>query len=176
MKLLLKKQNLLPLAAISVPIIAICIWIATYALVSHSGETVRLRITGYDPRDLLAGHYLRYRVDFGATVACQATGDSDAAGDWCLCLDQWDGKYAQLSWQGSCDVRPDCRQFLRGTCNSSRFEAGIERFYFSEEHQKLLRVVPPESSIIVALSPNGKGVVKNLLVKDEPLAEWILKQ
>ena len=91
----------LRLLAISIPIVAIAAWIASYAFVAHSGETVRLRIQGYDPRDLLAGHYLRYTVNFGNPVECinNRNGNSHGSYLWCLCLDQWDGKFAQVSRQ-----------------------------------------------------------------------------
>ena len=164
------------MAAIFVPILIITGWIGSYSFITQSGSTVRLRIEGYDPRDLLAGHYLRYRVNYGDNIECPAN-DQGEGTSWCLCLDQKNGKFSQVSSQGSCDEFSDCRAgMIKGTCKSQRFEAGIERFYFAEENQKLLKLVPPESSIIVALSPAGKGVVKDLMVGEVPLATWIEEQ
>ena len=31
------------------------------------GVEVKVRIQGYDPRDLLAGHYIRYSIDWSKT-------------------------------------------------------------------------------------------------------------
>ena len=36
-------------------------------------EVYRARIMGYDPRDLLRGHYLRYRFDFSKQLTSSAS-------------------------------------------------------------------------------------------------------
>ena len=163
-------KNLVGKLSVYLPILIIALWIASYAHTAGTGATVRLKITGYDPRDLLSGHYLLYNVDYGRPVDCQ-----QEATDWCLCLGAWEGPFSQVTEQAHCSEISECSSMLRGSCIEGRFKAGIERYYFSEEYVKQLRIVPPDSSIVVALSPTGKGVVKDLLVKEEPVSKWAEK-
>ena len=39
-------------------------WMSSVSLQACSAPEVKLAITGYDPRDLLSGHYIRYQVDW----------------------------------------------------------------------------------------------------------------
>ncbi len=169
----LNKGKLLKVLAIGLPIVVIAAWIVSYAVTVRTGVTIRLAVSGYDPRDLLSGHYLRYVVEYGGAVDCPV---ATASAEKCVCLDGKEHQFAKISDQGDCRDNLDCKNLLKGTCNKGRFEAGIERFYFPEEYVKQLRIVPPDASIVVALSPAGKGVVKELLVMDESILEWVKKK
>ncbi|WP_176594291.1 GDYXXLXY domain-containing protein [Sphingobium sp. EM0848] len=56
-RLLLAAALLLPLVVLA------CSWAATYRL-ARQGQEWLIPIKGYDPRDLLRGHYVQYRYDW----------------------------------------------------------------------------------------------------------------
>jgi uncharacterized membrane-anchored protein len=171
----MKRRDALFLAALVVPIAAIAAWMATLLLNSR-GHEVRLKIVGLDPRDLLAGHYLAYRVDYGKTACSAGTDD-----DFCVCLDAASPpKASSALWSGSCDERPqaakDCPVFLKGRCEGASFAAGIERYYFDERFAEALRTTPPDASIAVHITRDGQGFVGDLFVGSLTLKEWLTQQ
>ena len=145
------------LIALCLPIIAL----TGLALYSHyvwvSGNTVTLLIAGYDSRDLLAGHYLAYKVDYGVEDIC---GDSSDNEDRYICLDQ----------KTFSNLRPkQCVRFIRGVCKKGQFKAGIEKFYVPEDKAKHLeqQIASKEGHIVLSLMPSGQAQVKDLLLNGE---------
>lgn len=66
---MLKKYGYIGL--VFLPIIALLVWIATIEVERHQGQKVIVRIRGYDPRDLLSGHYIQYSLDWDKTDCTQ---------------------------------------------------------------------------------------------------------
>ncbi len=56
--------------ALLLPIVAFAVLVVRAELLRASGPVFRVAIAGYDPRDLLQGHYLRYRLQWPALGAC----------------------------------------------------------------------------------------------------------
>ena len=75
----MKARTLYLWCALLLPIVAFAGLTARAELLRAAGPVFRVAITGYDPRDLLQGHYLRYRIQWPEDGACD-----DAA--CCLCL------------------------------------------------------------------------------------------
>jgi uncharacterized membrane-anchored protein len=92
------------MTGVVIPVLGIAALIARAEVKSRSGETFRVDITGYDPRDLLHGHYLQYRY----------------AWDWqgehgCICLTRRGGLPAIPSGrQVACDAVEGCDAWLSG--------------------------------------------------------------
>ena len=57
------KKNIL-IAFISLPFICLLGWVIFLTVIKNTGTDVTLSITGYDPRDLLSGHYIAYQIDW----------------------------------------------------------------------------------------------------------------
>ena len=161
--------------AILFPILALGVWVGDRMQRISHGAFVRFQVEGYDPRDLLSGHYVRYRVDYGLDKIC-----SDHIGsvsdDMCLCLQPAgaDG-FSRASELRPCQIAggQGCDSFIRGQCTTfGRFEAGIERYYFSEEYSQYLMSVPPESSIEVSISPDGNASVVDFLANGKSITEY----
>lgn len=57
----MNKKILFGLAAL-IPALALLGWVGLNETRLRSGEEFVLPITGYDPRDLLSGHYLRFQI------------------------------------------------------------------------------------------------------------------
>ena len=50
--------------AVVLPVVGLLVLIARAEVLLRSGASFRVAIEGYDPRDLLRGHYLQYRFKF----------------------------------------------------------------------------------------------------------------
>ncbi len=168
----MSKHKLSQLAAVFLPILVIAAWIGSTALHLSSGKTTRLKVVGFDPRDLLSGHYLRYQVDYGTS----ATTRCDTDEDWCLCLRPDEQGLSKIYQEGLCSVVPSCEIRLRGKCQNGQFIAGIERYYFSEEFRQELAIVPNNSSIDISLDSTGKAIVKEFYVDNKRLKDWLSDQ
>ena len=146
------RQSLLLALAFPVLVLAGLVLFRTAAL--RTGHEVTLPISGYDPRDLLSGHYLTYRVDYGLDSLCSGSGLSEPA-------------FVCLETRAVSKTPPaDCPLFIQGTCKGSVFEAGIERYYIPEDQAARLEglVRSKVASIRVSVGTNGRAQVKDLLI------------
>ncbi len=154
--------------AIAVPFAIFLAWTGKIVYDANTGEVVSLAIKGFDPRDLLSGHYLRYRVEWGGP-SCAGTSYGEAH---CICLGQ--EKPAQSVWAGSCEELPEiCRTYIRGVCQAGQFDAELERYYFPEEWRGKLVTVPDKATVQVSVTKSGRATVLGLSVADKPLGDWI---
>jgi uncharacterized membrane-anchored protein len=164
------RERMISLIAIVLPILVIAAWMGQYALRVKQGNEVTLAIAGFDPRDLLSGHYLQFRVDYGLEIDCTNTGPR------CICLESAGDRYVAKRENNCSGESEACAHRLRGQCENNRFVAGIERFYFPEQYQKALAVVPPAATITVSLSKDGTGVITAMDVAGKPLMDWLKNQ
>jgi uncharacterized membrane-anchored protein len=105
-------------------------WIAAEEAARMRGAEVRLPVEGYDPRDLLSGHYVRFRL-----VAEREASSSPQGTEFCL--EERDGRHHVTVVR----TRPeDCALFLRARqATLPRF--GVERFYIDERRSKEAAIV-----------------------------------
>ena len=54
-----------------IPFIALLAWVVCLYYYQVSGQEVKVAVTGYDPRDLLSGHYIQYTIDWNRTDCTQ---------------------------------------------------------------------------------------------------------
>jgi uncharacterized membrane-anchored protein len=140
--------------ALLFPIIVLGTLTAYRQYVFSHGDEVVLPISGYDPRDLLAGHYLTYRIDYGVDGICAAYSPQQTG---FVCLAPKMFSYTEPE---------NCSKLIRGVCNYGRFEAGIERYYVSDDKAKYLeeQVRAKAASIVLSVTPGGQAQVKDVLV------------
>ncbi|MDA9975968.1 GDYXXLXY domain-containing protein [Alphaproteobacteria bacterium] len=132
-------------------LVALAVW---KAWVVAAGNLVTLPIVGFDPRDLLSGHYLIYRIDYGVEG---------------LCKEPHARTYVCMKPKTFFDHPPSsgqCRIFIKGECRNGQFKAGIERFYIPEGRARELdRVVRNKrGSVILALDGKGGAQIADLLI------------
>ncbi len=149
----MKPVRLALAAAVALPILALAglVWYQERQLAR--GTPVVLDIQGYDPRDLLAGHYLRYRVDWGVEP-CLGQPDQPV---W-ICLRPRPG----AAFNGP---PPGCRLSVHARCRNGRVEAGIERYYVPESQAADLdrRLRAQGMRLEIAVTPDGRAAVRRLL-------------
>lgn len=151
------------IAALVFPIASLLALAISKATVRVAGTEIILDITGYDPRDLLAGHYLIYNIDYGVSGLCQR---EEQNGTQFICLD------TRITSR-----RPpsDCRAFIKGICQGSRFVAGIERYYIPQEYALALErlVIDKKGSVVLSVMPNGTSQVKELRIEGQVWHEYL---
>lgn len=149
--------------AIAFPIIVLFGFMLYKQSIIKNGQQVDLEITGFDPRDLLSGHYLIYKIDYKAENTCQPHHNA-------ICLTP---KREFIKNKKKCDL------YISGTCSNKKFKTGLERFYIPEKHaqdlDKLIRV-KGTGKLRISVTNTGKAVIKDLLINKKPLKKWIKSQ
>lgn len=147
--------------ALTLPILALAGTVLMKSMQRASGEEVTLPITGFDPRDLLSGHYLTYRIDYGVADACPAR---DVPASVCL------RPYRAI--QAAKPLPADCSLHLRGYCDSQgHFQvASISRFYIPEQYASVLdaKVRDQQGELVIAVDRHGQAVIRDLLIAGKP--------
>lgn len=172
-------KRIFSLIALLIPIIAmITFWYQAQS--GAIGERIEVPITGYDPVDLLSGHFVRYRLDLGELDACKPDPNyKETPGEdtgRCVCfMDQPNTTVAKPIWAGACSQRPtnNCPKLLRGVCDEWRFAAGVEAFYIPEAYASKFATLPPNSTIVISLSPEGEGQVIDLKIDGKHFSDYV---
>lgn len=127
----------------------------------NEGIEVILAVEGYDPRDLLSGHYLTYTVKYEVEGLCVGIYDPTE-------------HYVCLETKTSSSEEPvGCRLYIRGYCQTGRFVAGIERYYVDEKLASELekKVRDRKASVVLSVTRSGHAQVKDLLIDGRPWRE-----
>ena len=156
-------------AAVFFPVAGLLLWWAQLTFFVSHGTLVQFGVTGYDPRDLLAGHYIRYNVDYGSDSLCA----NDLGKPRCVCLNTaTENGLAKSDWAGPCEARPACELWLAGRCEYGRFLADIERYYIPEEYASELMRAPEDSTVQVIVTDKGRGIVIGYQVLGQPVLDY----
>jgi uncharacterized membrane-anchored protein len=151
-----KMKNFMRIILLALPLMIVAGWAGYHEVNSRIGTEVIFKVRGYDPRDLLAGHYLTYEVVYDPPImkcennkpvfACLATGEV------------------------SSELDEECEVSLRGTCYWGRFRGNIERFYVPEAYardlDRALRFEEVDAKIKVFVTNKGVGYVKEMYFND----------
>jgi len=140
--------------ALIFPIIVLAALVGYKVNILSIGKEITLPISGYDPRDLLAGHYLIYTVDYGIRGICSGHSGVRTAH---VCL-----RPKKFTYQ----LPENCELMIKGFCRGSQFNAGIERYYVPEKDALRLEnlVQSGEASIVLSVSRSGNAQIKDLLI------------
>ena len=165
----MSKQRIKHLIAVLLAFGSMLYFYLKHQLVLTGGHELILKVEGYDPRDLLSGYYLRYRVAYGMDI-CQEYGQNPV----CICFGPRQGVAHQVDPAPSCNMaQMSCNIFIKGRCDGHRFKAGIERYYIPENKRHFVPVIPPNATIRVKVDPNGKAVTEAFYINDETLEDYL---
>jgi uncharacterized membrane-anchored protein len=147
--------------ALLFPIVSLGVLAASKKFGLTFGSEVVLPISGYDPRDLLSGHYIIYQIEYGVGGVCGGNSGKNAG---YVCLEPKRFSYSEPS---------DCSKLIRGICNNDRFEAGVEKYFVPQEKAVFLdaQVRTKRASIVLSISSSGHAQVKDLLIDGQPWTE-----
>lgn len=158
-------KRILLIIALALPILALALNAWLKGEQRSSGEEVVLPIEGFDPRDLLSGHYLIYRVDYGVENAC-----TEHNREASVCLRPFRGIYGKNALPDGCEL------FIRGRCDdSAAFSAGIERFYIPEEYAEVLedKVRDNKGELVLSVDQQGNAAIRDLLIEGRPWKDMV---
>jgi hypothetical protein len=167
------RQQRLTLLCFLLPIAVLVIWTLRLHVQRAHGVVIEVPIKGYDPRDLLAGHYLRFHLDLGRQDPCLRPGEKPKAdpAPRCLCLQ---GKGLTIEWQGVCEEKPaSCELYIQGRCDWSGFTAGVERFYIPEKDSQWIPRLPEGSRLLLSVQANGSALPIELKPAGKSYQEYI---
>jgi uncharacterized membrane-anchored protein len=152
----MNRRNIL-IIGLALPLLGLCSLAAYKEFALVAGKEFSLPIAGFDPRDLLSGHYITYRINFGINDICKGGAERKY-----ICLNE-NGNHFVTNNQSQCDFP------LKGYCRSGRFQSGLERFYIPQSEAARLdkAVRNGQGSIVVAVTRSGAQTVKTLLIDGE---------
>lgn len=157
--------------ALAVPLVVLLLLIGRGELITQSGTKWRVRITGYDPRDLVHGHYLRYQLSW---IWADSDGESERTSrrlrprdpDFFFCLNPGTDERRPPEPRISMVSRDE-----RSGCKSSfpvEIEERLNRFYIPEGKGAAFESAVRNETcyVVLAVSRTGQVVVEDLLVGD----------
>lgn len=162
------------IATLLLPIVVLLIYAGMKEVHLRHGFEVVFPIEGFDPRDILSGHYLTYRVDYGIITECWSDTWGDRSVHPCVCVLTSERK-PKTEFFGDCPARrSQCVAVIQGECRNSRFESDIERFYIPENKAGVLDQVVrnKKGEIVLSVSAEGKPLLKDLLIDGKSWREY----
>ncbi len=171
----MKKNSWIISSAFFIPIAVLLLWTLQLAVNQRQGTSVELPIKGFDPRDILSGHYLRFRLDLAADDPCPTINNMSVKDEKprCVCI-QPAKPLAQITWKGTCEEKPeDCRLFIRGRCEWQGFAAGIERYYIPETDSAFIPRLPDHSTLVISVQASGITLPLELKPSGTNYRQWI---
>lgn len=165
-RLMLAATLLLPLAALAVS------WAVTHHQ-AQQGQDWLIPIQGYDPRDLLRGHYVQYRYDWPTSPEQQQTESAVSPGDAdALCIiGSAPHVRAVRPLPSSSDpiVDKDCAIILRGTLGTRREIRGLDRgiFYASQSQALVLsrKLADPDVQGLIRVRVRPDGMLRPIAME-----------
>lgn len=152
-------SRLLTRVAVLLPVLVLAASIVRSEIYLGDQRSFRLPVEGYDPRDLLRGRYLRYRVKRDAPPLEACEGD-----DCCLCLST-----SQPPRAATCHTaRAQCEGAL-----PERHLDGLRRYYVPEARARQLErrfidaAAEGRAHIVMTLDSEGRPHVRYLELRGQ---------
>lgn len=175
-----KKSRLFGVAVLILPLIVLAGVAANADLHRNGGGGIwQIRITGYDPRDLLYGHYLTYRYDWNWKENLRPA----VTGEYCLCLNG-DGPREPVTSGVSCQnsgIEKICKSVVKAWNHygvwSLNPEESSERFYIPERHaahlDRLLRDPAHTLHVEIMAHKDGSAALRDLYIDGVRLETYL---
>ena len=162
--------------AVLVPMLGLLLLVARAEVLLRSSESFRVAIGGYDPRDLLHGHYLQYTFDFdwhGESTCGRLAGgvpvELDASCCVCLTTDVDADTQAQAR-QVACDQVSTCDGWLQSATLTPPL-----RYFVPERHASELEEAlhGRQAALTVTCGPGGQPAIGELSLDGKPWRQVI---
>ncbi len=152
--------------ALALPLLVIVLAIARAELFLRGAEEFSLPIEGYDPRDLLQGRYLQFRLSLDEEHALEREACAGATEDCCWCLSSVPGQPAARAETATCSTaRTQCAGALPLSAATTPF-----RFYVPEAQAPDMERALGEARLthrafaVFAIDPSGEARVSELML------------
>ena len=166
------------LISVILPILVLSGLIIKTEVEINQSKHLMLTVEGYDPRDLLRGHYInfRYKWDFDEikTSHFVSLNKDYFKQDIYLCISKGSKVYPiLLSSIDECDFKIIGN--LRNPDGKGQYDftLGIEKYYVPEKYSKLLEdeLRSKKSQIKLAVNSQGRAVIMQLYIEGVPWQE-----
>ncbi len=158
--------------ALSFPIVCLMgiVGINEYQL--RTSQTLTLPIQGYDPRDLLSGYYLRYKVKYGIKCPKKSKSKTERSSK---------PAYICFKPEKSITYSPpeNCSLFIKGKCYpfTNEFQSkNINRYYIPEDRAKEIEKLftsAKKQEVVLSVTKKGHALVKDILINGESIKKLI---
>jgi hypothetical protein len=161
--------------ALAIPFAAILVMIGINALNLSTAE-YRIKIRGYDPRDILRGHYLIFQYDWPFEQGLEAASKQPKLG--CVCLNGDPvSPSASISQCSDGDVKKSCDALVKVGRGGLQPSMELRRFYIPELEAKRIEklLISGAKTFEVGIVPRGKGhaQLKELYIDGIPMHEYL---
>jgi hypothetical protein len=176
-------------AALALPLLALVALIGKQEAMLAGAAVVNVPVRGYDPRDLLHGHYIRGQLDWEWDSAPAApSGSTGVAGAACVLAAAAPKPRLRFiaGWQAGDRVGDECRMIIagRGWARQDGIAArfvptsldsgdGQVKLFVPEERasdlERLLIEKPGAFTVDLAVRPDGSAAIKALRVDGDML-------
>lgn len=150
----------------------------------RNGKILILPITGYDPRDLLSGQYLRFQIDRKysddicqkgdyvsstvESVVASADGSKLTKKETCVCFDSREPSEYEIRFYSDCnELKNDttCWNYVKGECNYGNFNYPFRKYFIPEANAKELeeKLREPGAKIQLRIDENGNGLIEKII-------------
>jgi len=161
------------LLAVLIPFLLLSFLIIRAEIHINQGQEWQFKVQGYDPRDLLRGHYLRFNLRYNWT---NEKAGCESGVDCCLCLSDISQQTPEVK-KTNCEVaKNQCDGYMR-----SEFERSLNRYYIPEDYalqaEQILRDAGAENNafLSVSISNTGEPQITDMIIRGESLSELIKK-
>jgi hypothetical protein len=161
--------------AVVLPLLAIGLGIGRSELFRSRARDFVFEIGGYDPRDLLRGHYLQFRLRVEPLPVREPC--DDRVDDCCLCLTRADSDAVPYAERARCET-------ARASCDGAlmtRYLNEPQRFYIPErsaealEKRLLAAMEHRRAHAVLAIDEHGQAQVRELRIDGEAITSGTVK-
>lgn len=128
------------------PFVLLMLWTGSLFATKNSGVDIKLPVMGYDPRDLLSGHYIQYQIDW-EKADCSQFEDGICHKDK-FCKDARWGR--------------QCRFYV-----PEEYAGQLDKLFWQRNSEDMI------FEVVYSYSKNRKAIAKQLLINNKDWKEMI---
>jgi uncharacterized membrane-anchored protein len=144
-------------------------------------DVIRVDIEPYDPRDLLYGQYMQFKINWNWKNVEEAASVCTDHKNCCLCIsDGVDNPFVNVMNCEESEKDLSCKHSIQGkSYGSNQFDAGINRFYVDERFALPLEQVfqsgKEKFRVGLFVRDGQKPILEKLYVGNGSLEEYLVK-
>ena len=120
------------------PLLCLMVWTGSLYMQRSNGVDIKVAVTGYDPRDLLSGHYISYTIDWEKTDCAQFPDGVCHTDAFCK----------EMSWRGR-----QCRFYV-----PEQYARSLDTLFRNRNNEDMV------FEVIYSYSKGHKAIAKQLLI------------
>ena len=167
--------KILLILAFALPVLCLAVFTAFIECQLRSGKTAVLPVEGYDPRDLLSGRYLHYKILYGASCPAGLFQEKIPGKPGFLAKKQkaYLCLRPEIAPRISASIPKNCDLFIKGAClGKDAFYAGGDRLYLPDLKAKNLERMfqqAKKKEVLLLVTKRGRILAKDILIDGKSL-------